>query len=353
MSKFPSVAKRVPLTLLPKMIVLMLLMIAACSSNEDTTTPPPSQTEQALVKKVDRLETEVATLHHQEGKTLPAEKPPPAGTHNLPADQEQDGLVTISTGSNHACGITASERVNCWGENSQGQAEAPPGRFTDISAGSGHTCALATNGTVTCWGTYGKTEAKAPKGTFRNIAPFGGNEHCGVTTENTIDCWPDKKLADLWPAGEYDLVEGTCAVPKSSDTICIGRDRTYQRKGRYSSLSAYQEVCGIDADQKGQCWSRESEKEILKLPGKYQSLSIGEERVVCGIRTDGTANCTQIGGKEITPPELRTRKAKAVALNYTETAGCAIMASGQPFCWDWNENQGNPQTWPIWGTKAE
>ena len=241
--------------------------------------------------------------------------------------------------------------MTCWGSNSQGQAEPPPGQFTHLSSGTGNTCALATDGTVACWGQQENKKLKAPNGKFNTIAPFRETKHCGVKTTGAIACWPDgEATATLWPEQEYILIGGPCAVPKAGDTICVGTKGTYKREGPYSSLSAYQEVCGLDENQQARCWNQHTGDEVLRLPGKYQSLSIGEERVVCAVHTDGTITCTQIGGRVITPPELRSRETTAVAMSHDESIGCAILASGQPFCWDWNESADNPQTWPIWGT---
>jgi alpha-tubulin suppressor-like RCC1 family protein len=85
------------------------------------------------------------------------------------------GLTAVTAGKHHACALTASKRVVCWGSNEFGQlganlptgsgkAEDTPvyvrnttntanlGSIAAISAGDNHTCAVDTNRMVYCWG---------------------------------------------------------------------------------------------------------------------------------------------------------------------------------------------------------
>ena len=112
-------------------------------------------------------------------------------------------------------------------------------------------------------------------------------------------------------------------------------------------------MCGVDENQQARCWNSDNGQDVLKLPGKYKNLSIGEGKVVCGVHTDGTITCTRVGARVSTPPELSSKKATAVAMNYEESIGFAILVSKQPNRRDWNENANNPQTWPDWGTTAK
>src|SRR4029077_12007170 len=75
---------------------------------------------------------------------------------------------SISAGQDHACGVSTSGNVYCWGGNASGQlgtgntspqtTPAPvlvPGvTFASVSAAAQFTCALTTgtNATVYCWG---------------------------------------------------------------------------------------------------------------------------------------------------------------------------------------------------------
>ena len=77
-------------------------------------------------------------------------------------------LVSLTLGSAHACGLTATGAAYCWGENVFGQlgnnsttpsptavaVSLPAGvtGFEHLTAGSMHTCGVASTGAAHCWG---------------------------------------------------------------------------------------------------------------------------------------------------------------------------------------------------------
>ena len=64
-------------------------------------------------------------------------------------------FVQISGGWRHACGITESSRIECWGSGVNGapgeRLSAPEGEFTAVSIGWRNSCALRPNGHTVCW----------------------------------------------------------------------------------------------------------------------------------------------------------------------------------------------------------
>ena len=68
------------------------------------------------------------------------------------AAQQSGRAVAITVGDGHACALLDSGRVECWGGNTYGQADAPSGRFSAVSAGASHTCALTESGEAECPG---------------------------------------------------------------------------------------------------------------------------------------------------------------------------------------------------------
>ena len=73
--------------------------------------------------------------------TLTACLPAPASRSATP-----DPLVQITSFEYHTCALTRGGNVVCWGENANGQCDAPTDRFSNISAGAYHTCGIALNG---------------------------------------------------------------------------------------------------------------------------------------------------------------------------------------------------------------
>lgn len=69
----------------------------------------------------------------------------------------------ITMGRKHGCGLTAEGEIECWGDNSLGQLDAPQGEFAYIDAGWDHTCALTWPGEIRCWGSDADGRLDAPR----------------------------------------------------------------------------------------------------------------------------------------------------------------------------------------------
>ena len=126
---------------------------------------------------------------------------------------------TVSAGTSHACVLTVSGRVFCWGSNGSGQVGAygpgvpsvpvpsevtikRQGPFLSVSSGGVHSCALTTSRRVYCWGAYdfagndqAGAEALAPTlaagGTQFRAISAGQLHACGLDIKGRVLCWGD------------------------------------------------------------------------------------------------------------------------------------------------------------------
>jgi len=111
-------------------------------------------------------------------------------------------FLELSGGLNHACGITNTNTLRCWGWGSAttpgtcasdancGQSLPPPGTFGYVAAGGRHSCATdLTTGLVSCWGDNSHGQINAPTTVaFRQLS-LGTEHSCGITEEGLMQCW--------------------------------------------------------------------------------------------------------------------------------------------------------------------
>lgn len=181
------------------------------------------------------------------------------------------GAAQLEAGLEHACALTSSGAVLCWGSNTWGQLginspatteSSAPAQVTSlegivqIALGASHSCALAAAGTVHCWG-YNlngelgndtRTNAPLPTqvleiGNAVRIAA-GGTHSCALLADNTVKCWGANGSGQLGhgptaistlPRTVQGLTgtvieiaagsEHTCARMDTGQVQCWGRDQ--------------------------------------------------------------------------------------------------------------------------------
>src|SRR5213078_2781873 len=174
-------------------------------------------------------------------------------------------FASVSSGAEHACGLTTSGAAYCWGYNGWGQlgngstedgplpvAVAGGLRFTALTAGYMHTCGLTPSGAAYCWGYNGQYSGFGPLGdgsvtpssvpvavtgglTFSSVSP--GREHtCGLTATGSAYCWGAGPLGNGSSAGS--------AVP-----VAVTGGLTFSALSAASSRT-----CGLTTTGAAYCW---------------------------------------------------------------------------------------------------
>jgi hypothetical protein len=237
--RLPTIARRLAVVL-PAFISLVA---AGCSDQRLPTGPTPSA--------------------HALRTTIPA---------NLPV---------VGAGSAHACALRPAGTVICWGDNSDGELNVPPGLtgVKKISVGGAHTCAIKSDGTVVCWGAdfNGQIDIPAGVGPATDISA-GSSTTCGIFAGGFVKCWG-------W---DYNsLVSG----PES-----------FGRPVRAVSVN-YTSTCVIAADDNTlHCWGANDQGGVTPPAGQFQSVTMASWGG-CALGLDSTVSCWGYGaGSWFTPP---------------------------------------------------
>lgn len=309
-----------------------------------------------------------------------------------PTEAASRRYTAIATGGEHACAITSSGKVYCWGSNGFGQlgngdathtrstvsvAVAGNIRFESIAASLQTTCAITSAGKAYCWGSNADgvlgngidatTHSDVPVavvGGLRFSAISAGTDHfCGLTRSSRVHCWGLNNAGQLGAGGaaldssstpvaasnslRFESVTtshyGTCGIASTNSVYCWGVDgdgATPVKQTLESRLvrleSTETESCGLTRLGELLCRSGDAYSKVIGAP-RYMDLSVGSGEVysLCGIKRDGSVSCW---GDEASPTALNTTlKFRSVAQGGTFAGGdqfmCGLTRSGDAYCW--------------------
>jgi hypothetical protein len=226
----------------------------------------------------------------------------------------------LSVGYRTSCGVTTTNAAYCWGSNSIGILGAGIGgdgwstvpvavqgglQVGSVAVALSHACALTTTGSVFCWGRnlYGETGAgdttyrhdvpvavAAPAGSFTALA-VSDFASCGLDTQGAALCWGSNGSAQL------GVPQTTTA---SLTPIAVTGGKIFKKL--FALVSGY---CGVGAAGDVSCWGNEP-WEASAFPLYWTATPVqefagftaltGGSGHVCGIRATGTVVCRGSGG---------------------------------------------------------
>ena len=286
----------------------------------------------------------------------------------------------IDAGKNHTCGIKLDDTIECWGDNTQGQTDAPEGKFLSISAGGVYSCGIEFDNQLQCWGHEGIR--RPPDGDYTHVS-VGNNHACAITeaedNKNRIACWGlannDGRTANLvehansGSSGSYNpwitvsaSSDHNCALnntrsSRSSRLRCWGNQaRTgHYAFGRVLSLKAIStgdmHACVLYESGAVTCRGEDTHGQIAGRPSAqnegaaegfytYDAISAGGGHT-CGLRTTGNIRCwgNDLRG-QATPPggndELNAQLVGVgdfTAVSAGDSHTCGQRRDGTVVCW--------------------
>lgn len=293
------------------------------------------------------------------------------------------GVIGISAGRTHTCAVTISGAAKCWGDNQSGQlgngsnidsnrpvvVRGLNNGVASISAGSDHTCAVLIAGGVKCWGAggYGRlgdgsnASSNVPLnvvdlGTQVKSIAAGGFHTCALLVDGVVKCWGWSVNGQLGNGSTFD-VDGPVTVIDLDEAVAISTGSLH--------------TCALTTAGELKCWGSNGQKQlgrsrIQQSASPLVVSGLGDDITTisssgsssCAMSSAGIAKCwgwNQFGGlgdgttisrhQPVQVIGLTNLKAITVGSSHT----CAVTALRRMRCWGYNQdgevgNLGNAPT---------
>lgn len=266
----------------------------------------------------------------------------------IPIGVQETKLALSST---HACAVSKSNVLRCWGNNDEGETNIPSdiGPVSQIGTGDGFTCALKTNSRVQCWGTnnVGQTTGPEQLGLAQNIST-GSNFSCAIDSSSSTVCWgsnADGQLnvpSGLAPARFLSAGKAhVCALSYAGTVRCWGANQAGQISVPEDLKDVVQvsagdfHTCSLNKRGKIACWGSNTHGELdvpVDLSPSAQ-VSAGSDHT-CALSTTGNLRCW--GGNSNDESTVGSGLGKLNAIRAGSSATCVVDSSSKVRCWGLN-----------------
>jgi len=213
-------------------------------------------------------------------------------------------FIAVDAGYKHTCALTADGAVDCWGAGAA--VAAPPGTFTTLECGLSFCCGLTgdVGDNVSCWGDNSQGQVDAPAGTFAQVSARGGRHACALDADGVMTCWGTEDGFQGAPSptavveGQYGAVSAahyfTLGIRSDGTIVGWGTDAHEQVTGSSGMFVAVQGAtvhsCGLRADGTLSCWGSDSFGRTNSPDGEYTQLDVNQLHS-CAVGVDGLVSC--------------------------------------------------------------
>lgn len=257
-----------------------------------------------------------------------------------------DSLDDLAVGSEHVCAIRTDETVVCWGNAGGGDLRTTPvpGMYSALSAGLDQTCGVRSDGTVgsvDCWGNNSHGELNAPSELFTDVG-VGDNLSCGIRDDGSGTCWGtggsnSSNLPGSFTTAYREITtarEHTCTIEPDGTASCYGSGAGTVPPTTFYTLDAGRQfTCGITQALGVDCWGLDGFNQVSNAPGDTRVLLTTGEEHACAGDPAGNLFCwgNPADGRLAVPPGVAVLTAAA-----GDAHTCAIVDDAQVACWGRN-----------------
>jgi len=280
-----------------------------------------------------------------------------------------DGRIAVAVGGGHACALSATGGVKCWGRNDRGQlgggtnanqrtpvdVAGLPERIVAVTAGKDHTCALTVLGAVKCWGSneFGQlgngsaADSSKPaevEGLSEGVSEIsaGSSHTCALTRGGGMKCWGSNKYGQLGdgtsenrrtPVGVRGLTQDVNSISAGGYHTCAVAAGTVLKCWGWNAYGQLGDSTPTD---------RSEPADVKWLAGTPGYVSAGYD-FTCALLRSGNLRCWgnnefgQLGDGTTTvhptPVDVKGVKYKVLFLSAGYYSACVVTVDGKMKCW--------------------
>jgi len=222
------------------------------------------------------------------------------------------GVRALAAGAYHDLALLSDGRVFGWGDNSLGQAGAPPNvtHAMQVSAGVHHSLALSSNGTVAAWGFNNLKQTDVPPGLSNVTAIAAGGYHSlALRSNGTVAAWGHTNFGQtVVPSNVTNVMAIAAGLEHSMAVLSNGTLRSWGNNDFGQRLPPFP-LSNL----------------VAIAGGRYHSV---------GLRNDGRVFAwgQNIFGQTNIPPQATNIVAIAAGANHS----MALRRDGAVICWGQN-----------------
>lgn len=281
---------------------------------------------------------------------------PRARSGGLPPD-----VVEIACGDQHACALSASGGVFCWGRNDFGQVDSMPSTgdvalaeraaadfsdLVDVAASGATTCVLRRNGEAHCWGRgsegqlgNGFLDSPTPVqvqgvGALRQLLDGYGSV-CGVDAMGDAYCWgpgPARPTASSADAYQIDWLEMEIPFDAGAGHLCGLTGGTGMRCQGSNGFGQLGVGTTVDSDVPVTVGGLPSGLSHVALLLQSSCVAASREVWCWGYAEDGFLGIGEVFQAE-SPARVGELPSNVVTMAGGETHVCALLEDASIYCW--------------------